>query len=192
MPRQRLGRGFRRKRNRSTRGSWRKLWNRRSRKYGPRQKSQSLAPRLQRLLAARTFLLGLRPAAAMPGPTRAMRGIVEVSVIKVVIVGEFLACGDVANGADENPSINFIGFAVWIARVIDEGGNAVAVNDALAVCQSEEVGPRRMLINRVGLIIGQLGPGVFDDDVPLLDGSGRVNAVSVDVRSANNQGHVLE
>ena len=48
-----------------------------------------------------------------------------------------------------------------------------------------------MVINRVSLIVGELRPGVFDDNVPLLDGSGGVNAVGVDVRSADNQGHVL-
>ena len=120
-----------------------------------------------------------------------MRRIVEVSVIKVVIVGEFLACGNVANSADKNPPINFIGLAVWIAGVIDEGGDAVSVNYPFAVRESEEVRPRGMVINRVSLIVGESRPGVFDDNVPLLDGSGGVNAVGVDVRSADNQGHVL-
>jgi len=144
---------------------------------------------LQRLLATRAFLFGIETAPAMPGTTKAVGGIVEISVVEVVVVGEFLARRNVADGSNENPAIDFIRLAIRIAGMVDESRDAIAVNHPLAIGQTKEICPRRMLVNVVGLIVGQLRAGVFDDNVALFNRSGSVHTIGMDLGSADNQCH---
>ena len=56
---------------------------------------------------------------------------VLVGVVQVVLVGQFFAGGDVANGRDEDAAVFILlGLAVGVAAVVDEHGGAEAVDDA--------------------------------------------------------------
>ena len=128
----------------------------------------------------------------MPGAAKAVRRIVEVSVIKVVVVGEFLACGNVADGSNENPAIDFIRLAIGIAGMINKGRDAIAINHPLAIGETEKICPWRVLVNVVCLVVGQLRAGVFDYDVAFLNRCGGVDSIGMDLRSANYQCHAIE
>src|SRR4029079_2511471 len=79
--------------------------------------------------------------------------VIRVAVVEVVVVGEFFSGSDVANGADEDPAIDFVRFTIWTTRVIDKGGNVVAVNRMFTVSQAKQVGARRVLVNCIGLVV---------------------------------------
>ena len=66
----------------------------------------------------------------------------RIAVVKVVVVGEFFSGSDVADGADEDPAIDFVSFTIWTARVIYECGNIVAVDHMFTVGQAKQIGAR--------------------------------------------------
>jgi len=117
----------------------------------------------------------------MSGTATARRRIIELAVIKVVVVCELFPGFDAADGANNHTAVYLVGFAIGIARVIDECRDAIAIDDVLTVDQAEQVRARGKIVNCVCLLVGQTRAGVFDDDGPPLYGCGRVNAVSVDL-----------
>src|SRR5271169_1467163 len=73
------------------------------------------------------------PAALRPAET----GRVIVAIVEVVVIGQFFSRRDIAQRDDPHLPPYLIGLTVRSARMIDEGGHAVAVNNAFAAVQSE-------------------------------------------------------
>jgi len=78
--------------------------------------------------AASDFLGGVHGAAAVVGTAVAGAGVVT-AIVEAVVVGDFVACGDVAEGDDPDVAVVFGGFGVAVAAVVDEHGTAEAVDD---------------------------------------------------------------
>ena len=74
--------------------------------------------------------------------------------------------------------------------MIDEGGNIVAVNHVFTVGQAKQIGARRMFVDGIGLIVRQAGPGVLDNNVLPPDGCSGIDTISMNLRSADHEGHM--
>ena len=85
----------------------------------------------------------------------------QIAVIEIVIVSEFLSGGDVSNGSNDHASLNFICLAVGLTRMVDEGGNTIAIHHMLAIHQTKEISSGRIFINIVGLGVRQPRASVF-------------------------------
>src|SRR5271166_5726886 len=90
--------------------------------------------RLGALLLPQLFW-GIHASAAALAVAKA--GSVVIAIVKPVIVGQFLAGGDVAQRNDVHPVSFLVGLAVGIAGVIHEHRHPVSVNDHLAVADSK-------------------------------------------------------
>jgi hypothetical protein len=95
----------------------------------------------------------------------------------------------VADGANKNSAVNLVRLAVGIARVINKCGYAVSIDGVLAVAEPKQVRARRMLVDRICLVIGYARSGILGHNRTLLNGSGCVNAVGVNFGPADNQSH---
>jgi hypothetical protein len=84
-----------------------------------------------RRLAAADLCPGVHGATAFLSAAIA-DGFVVAAVIEAIIVSNFFACCDGADGLNPNAAANFAGLAVGVAAVIDEHCHAVAVDDDLA------------------------------------------------------------
>src|SRR6185437_14352867 len=100
---------------------------------------------------------------AAVGGSAVAGGFIVVAVVEVVVVGEFFAGGDVANGFNPDATSNFVGFAIRVAGVVEEHGHSVAVDDDGAVADAEQIGGWRVLVFGVGEFLGNARAGVFDD-----------------------------
>ena len=112
----------------------------------------------------------------------------------MVLVGEFLAGGDVADGVDEDAFVfGFFRLAVGIAVVVEEHGGAKAVDHGVAVANAEEIGDGTFAVTVVGLGLGKTGAVVFEDTRTFADGIEGVAAGTVDGGGPNEEarGHVL-
>src|SRR5579862_4028709 len=99
-------------------------------------------PLLARLLrdraAAADLLFGVH-GAATGGRAAVAGGFLVTTVVEAIIVGDFLARRDVADGPDPHTAFDFFRLAIWIAAVIDEHGHTVAVDHYRAVAESKKV-----------------------------------------------------
>jgi hypothetical protein len=75
--------------------------------------------------------------------------------------------------------------------MVDERGDTVAVNDP-AVIQTEEVSDVFVLVLLVAFVFADTRTGVLDDARAFFDVSGGVNAGSVDLGGADDEGHGRE
>jgi hypothetical protein len=120
------------------------------------------------------------------------RWIPQISVIEIVVIGEFFACPDVANGTNNNPAFDFVGFAIRVAGVIDERSDTVAVNHVFAIEKTEQVCSRRLIVNRIRSFVGKSRAGVFNNDFPFCNRNRCVYAIAVDAGPANDESHPFE
>src|SRR5581483_5858588 len=125
------------------------------------------------------LLFRIHTTAALGSATVADRFVFQVAVVQVVVVTQFFARGNVPLGDDPDPSFDLVGLTIRIAAMIDERGQAIAVDDVLAVVQSKEIGAARRVVNRVGLLLRQARTGVLHDERALLDRGSRVAAGAV-------------
>lgn len=72
--------------------------------------------------------LGRVHGLAAAGSAAVAGGLVLVSIVEVVVVGQLLSGRDIANGNDPDASSYLVGFAIGIAGMIDEHGHAVSVD----------------------------------------------------------------
>ena len=84
-------------------------------------------------------------------------------------------------------SIEFVGFAVGVAGVIDKRGDILAIDDVLAVGESEQVSLFLVRITFVGFFDGQDVSQVLDNMCALLNGNGGIAAGTVNVGSAGDE-----
>jgi len=129
--------------------------------------------------AALDFFFGIHAAAAGWGFAIAGAGVVG-AVVEAVVVGDFAAGGDVAEGDDEDSAIFFNGFGVAFAAVVDEHGGAEAVDDDPSVTESKEVGDGVVLVEVVGFFFGDAAAGVFGDAFAFGNDGGGITAGGVD------------
>ncbi len=118
--------------------------------------------------------------------------VVGIAIVQAIIVGQLLASLDIPNGANHDFAIYFVRLAIGIARVIDEGSDAIAINHALPISQSEEISARRVFVNRVGFSVGQPRAGVLGHNRAPFNRGGGVNAIGMNLRSANDESHVRD
>jgi len=117
-------------------------------------------------------------------------GIVLFAVEEVVVVRELFARANVARGENPDFALYFIRLTIWIAGVIDERGDTVAVNHAIAVTYGEKIGDVAMLIELVAFFLGDARPGILDDLRTLLNRSSGENASGVNIGRANDNTHI--
>src|ERR1035441_4153654 len=143
------------------------------------------APLFRHSGAALEFVVAEHGGAAGGGAAIAVL-VVFVGVVQVVLVGEFFAGGDVADGGDEDAALFvLLGLAVGVAAGVDEHGGAETVDDFSAA--GEEVGDEAVLVAGVGDGLGQAGAVVLADADAFLDGPHGVAAGCVDGRGANDK-----
>lgn len=119
-------------------------------------------------------------------------GVVFFAIEKVVVVGEFLARMNVANGDNPYLSVDLIGLAVGITGMIDECGNTVSIDDAITISHGEKISDVAMFVDFVAFFFGNARPRIFDDLCAPLDRSSSKDAGSVNFRGSNDQSHVRE
>lgn len=132
------------------------------------------------------FGFGEHGSAALGGSAVAC-AVGGVGVVEVVLVGEFFAGLDGAEGDDEDPLVFFEGFAVGGAGVVDEHGGAEAVDDGAFGAEGEEVGDDAVLVAEVGFGFGQAGAIVLADAGAFRDGARGVAAGGVDGGGADDE-----
>ena len=107
--------------------------------------------------------------------------------MEVVLVGELLAGGDVADGGDEDVSVGVLrGLAVGVATVVEEHGHSEAVDDGVAAAV-EEVGDGASLVTGVGDGLGHALAIVLADTGSLFDGAQGKTAGGVDGGGTNDE-----
>jgi hypothetical protein len=74
--------------------------------------------------------------------------------------------------------------------MIDERGNAIAIDHMFAIDQSKKICSRGVLVDVVGLRVREPRPGVFSDDRPLLDWRSGIYAIGVNLGLPDYQCHV--
>ena len=114
---------------------------------------------------------------------------VILSIIEVVVVGQLFARRDVAQRDDPHLAANLIGLAVRLAGMIDEGSDSVAIDDALAAVESEQIGVLEIVVKVVGLFLGEGRADILHHQLALADGPRGVAAIRVDARLANHERH---
>jgi hypothetical protein len=136
--------------------------------------------------AAFKFVVGEHGAAAVGGAAVAVGGFV-VGVVEVVLVDEFFAGGDVADGLDVDAAIVLFGLAVGGAGVVDEHGGGEAVDDVGGAVDGEEVGDGLLGVALVGDVLGDAGAVVLEDAAAAGDGVERDDAGGVDFGGLDEQ-----
>src|SRR5579883_816017 len=153
--------------------------------------SCSLSPRYLYLLSClRPPLQLLFPVHASPAilrPAPAHRWIVVVSVVQVVVVGQFFPGHNVAQSDDPDMFVELVGFTVGIAAMVDESCDRVAIDHAVAFADAEQVGIGAVAVELVGLLLGDPRPGVLDNVRALGDVDQGIAAAAVDPRAADQQ-----
>ena len=142
---------------------------------------------LRCFLASFDLFLTIHGAAASLGAAMADRLIVFVTIVEVVVVGEFFSRSDVAQGDDPDVFVKLVSLAVGIAAVIDERRDAIPVDDVFALADAEEIGVRPLGIELVGLFLGEARTGVLDDVGTLRDGHRRIATGAMDTGLADQQ-----
>jgi hypothetical protein len=130
---------------------------------------------------------GVHAASATWGAAKA-RGVV-FAVEEAVVVGEFFASFDVAQGNYPHSSRDDVGFAIGFARMIDERSDAVAVDDMLSAVEPEKVRRGNVIVKVVGLFVGQALANVFNYESALADQQSGIATAGVDARFSKDQGH---
>ena len=77
----------------------------------------------------------VQAAAAALGAAAARR--IIFAIVQVVVVGQLFSWSNVAQGDHPHLPSDLIGLAVRLARVVDERGHTVAINDLLASVETE-------------------------------------------------------
>src|SRR5712692_1136251 len=116
-------------------------------------------------------------------------GRVRLSIVEVVIVGQFFSGLNIAQRDDPHLAPDLIGLAIRFAGMIDEGGHPVAVNNAFCAVQAEQIRARKIVVKIVGLFVGEVLAHVFHDQRPFANRPRGVAAVGVDARLANDERH---
>lgn len=71
-------------------------------------------------------------------------------VIEVVIPEKLFGRSNITQSENPRPASHLVNLAVWIAGVIQISGEALAVDDHLAIPDAIEIGSRRTLVNPIG------------------------------------------
>src|SRR5262249_40050471 len=143
-----------------------------------------------------TVLRGKHRAAAFRAATAALVFLLQLLRIarvydQTIVIEQFLACGDIAQRVDEDPTLLLARFAIRLARVIDPACAIAAVLgvDHVAVLEAEI--ERVVRVRRVvGMALERLFPGnmftlVLDHALAFGDGPDGVNAPAVHARLAH-------
>lgn len=145
---------------------------------------------LRQALPSSQFFCGIHGAAAI-SRAAITRSFFLSAIVKTVVVTKLLARGDVAYGRDPYMAIDFLGFAIRVARMIDEHRDAVTVNDMGSVTNAEQVGDRLVLITAVGLFFVNQRTCIFDHARTFCDRRGGVATGGVDRGGANDETHTV-
>src|ERR1700738_5001584 len=73
--------------------------------------------------------------------------------------------------------------------MIDEGGHAVTVNDALAAVQAEQIRVRKVVVKIVGLFVGKALAHVFHDQLPFANRPRGIATIGMNARLAKDERH---
>lgn len=73
--------------------------------------------------------------------------------------------------------------------MIDEGRNAIAVNNLFAAVESKQICVWKIVVEIVGLIARKIGADVFYEPSPFANRARGVTTVGVDARLANDDRH---
>src|SRR6185312_7204004 len=111
-------------------------------------------------------------------PAGADAGII-VAIIEVVVVAEFFACLDVLRRDDPDVPVDLIRLAIRVTGMVDECGDASAVDDVHAVVKAEQVGVWVAFVELIGAFAADKWAGVLNDVCALLYGFGGVDAGGV-------------
>ncbi len=116
---------------------------------------------------------------------------------QAVVIVEFFAARDIAQGIDEHAAVFLAGFAVWLAGMVDPAGIvavAAAVDD-LAVFQAEK--ERMEVVGRLGVFAlygffpGDVLAFIFDDAGAFGDLTGGEDASAVDTGVFDHPGRAV-
>ena len=116
-------------------------------------------------------------------------GLFVVAVVQAIVVAKLFAGCDVADGHDPHAVIDFLGFAIRIAGVVDKHGDAVAIDHLGAVADSEQISDRLLFVAAVGLLLIDDGAGVFHYASRFFDRGVGVTTGSVNEGGANDEAH---
>ena len=125
------------------------------------------------------FLFAEHGSPARLCATTARRILARFGIVDVVVVGEFLAGGDVAKSNDPDVIVNLVGFAVRLAGVIHERRHAKAIDHRLAVVHAIQVGYFAAGIHAGTLFGGEAGPSVLENSRASRDRRGGVDTRTV-------------
>jgi hypothetical protein len=138
---------------------------------------------------SRNLFFGKHSSAAIRDPAVAWGVFPRLCIVDVVIVGQLLTGGDVAQCDDPDPALDLVGFTVWAARMIDERGHAKTVDDRLAAIHAEEVGYFAVGVHPVCLARREARTGVLQDARPAGYRMGCIYPRAVQSRGSNDEAH---
>src|SRR3954468_13971024 len=85
------------------------------------------------LFSLRQLFLRIHAATALLRAAAARRRILWIAVVKVVIVSKFFSRLDITDRPNDDSPLHLIRFAIGIATVIDESGDAVSIDHVFAI-----------------------------------------------------------
>src|SRR5205085_5189210 len=86
---------------------------------------------------------------------------IALAVVQVVVVGQLFARGNVAQGDDPHAPALLVGVTVRIARMVDERGHAVSIDQLVASAQPEQERMWPVVITLVCRRVGEPRRGVL-------------------------------
>ena len=137
--------------------------------------------------AALELGVGEHRAAALRSAAVAIGFVGFVRVIEVVLVDQFFAGGDVADGADEDSTARLLALAVGRAGVVEEHRRSKAVDYIAVVPEAEDIGDDAVGVALIDQLFGEARAVVLDDAAAARDGVQRVAPSGVDGGGADEE-----
>ena len=117
----------------------------------------------------------------------ARRRVIQIAVVQVVVVCQFLTSRDIPGGNDPHATLDFIRLAIGIARVIDERRHAFTIDHMFAIHEPEQIGPGMVVVERVGFFDRDVRSRILHDEGALLDRSRGVATFRINLGLADDQ-----
>ena len=111
----------------------------------------------------------------------AWRRVIQIAVVQVVVVSQFLTSRDIPGGNNPHAAFDFVGLTIGVARVIDKRSYTFTINHVFTIREPKQIGPGMVVVKRVGLFDRNARPGVLDDAGALLDRSRSVATVRINL-----------
>jgi len=107
--------------------------------------------------------------------------------MEVVLVGQFLAGGDVTRRDDPDSPVEVFRLAVRFAAMVDEHCRTEAIDDLATISCTEEIGYEAVLVALVSDVFAEARAVIFHDGGPFFYGPGRVATCGMNGRRTNHE-----